>query len=208
MRLSRAANAPPAPGTADAPCLSKSRSLVLFAVLLCLMLTEGRERSRAQATAEEYQVKAAFLFHFAELVDWPPDALAGRDNSLFICTFGSDPFQGALEAIVQGKTVANRVVRILHLTQPKDMQACQIVFFGKAQSKNIPTLVAVLQQAPVLTVGESPGFLEAGGMILFVLEKDKVRFEINLVAAESARLRIGSRLLILAENVMDKSRER
>ena len=85
------------------------------------------------------------------------------------------------------------------------MQACQIIFFGKALSKRIPALVADLQNAPVLTVGETAGFLGAGGMICFLLEENKVRFEINLDAAESAKLKIGSRLLILAQNVVGES---
>jgi hypothetical protein len=77
-------------------------------------------------------------------------------------------------------------------------------FSRQGQSKRIPMLVADLHNAPVLTVGETPGFLDAGGMICFLLEENKVRFEINLDAAESARLKIGSRLLILAQMVVGK----
>jgi hypothetical protein len=85
------------------------------------------------------------------------------------------------------------------------MQACQIVFLGRAQIKRIPTLVSTLHQAPVLTVGETAGFLDAGGMIDFLLEDNKVRFEVNLEAAELADLKIGSRLLVLAERVVGES---
>ena len=89
----------------------------------------------------------------------------GQSNSLFLCTIGDDPFQGALESTVAGKAIGNRVVRIRHLGRGEDMQACQILFLGKAQSKRIPMLLTNLHNAPVLTVGESPGFLGAGGMI-------------------------------------------
>jgi hypothetical protein len=82
------------------------------------------------------------------------------------------------------------------------LQVCQIIFLGKAQSKRIPMLVADLHNAPILTVGETDGFLDAGGMICFLLEENKVRFEINLNAADSAKLKIGSRLLILAQRVV------
>jgi hypothetical protein len=182
-----------------------SRCVPLFAVLLSLLLAGGGERTRAQTSADEYRVKAAFIFHFAQLVDWPPVEQAGTDNSLFLCTLGDDPFQGALEDTVAGKAIGNRVVRIRHLGDPKDMQACQILFLGKAQSKRIPMLVTNLHNAPVLTVGETAGFLDAGGMIDFLLEENKVRFDINLGAAESARLKIGSRLLILAQHVVGES---
>jgi hypothetical protein len=82
------------------------------------------------------------------------------------------------------------------------MQTCQIVFLGKAQSTHIPELLAELDKAPVLTVGETPGFLGAGGMICFVLGANGVRFGINLYAAGSANLKIGSRLSFLAQTVI------
>ena len=88
------------------------------------------------------------------------------------------------------------------------MQACQVLFLGKSQSKRIPTLLANLHNAPILTVGESPGFLGAGGMICFVLEDNNVRFGINLDAAEAAKLKIGSRLLLLAQTVIGENREK
>jgi hypothetical protein len=177
-----------------------------FALLLSLHLLGGGGRSRAQTANEEYRVKAAFIFHFAQLVDWPPDEQTGAENSLLLCTLGADPFQGTLEGTVAGKAIGNRVIRVRHLGEPQDMQACQILFLGRAQSKRIPTLVADLHNAPILTVGETAGFLDAGGMICFLLEENKVRFDINLDAAESAKLKIGSRLLILAEHVVGEAR--
>jgi YfiR/HmsC-like len=182
------------------------RWLAFFAVLVSLHLLGGGPRSGAQTANDEYRVKAAFIFHFAQLVDWPPDGQTGAENSLLLCTLGEDPFQGTLEDTVAGKAVGNRVIRIRHLREPQDMQACQILFLGRGESKRIPMLVADLHNAPILTVGETAGFLDAGGMIRFLLEENKVRFDINLDAAESARLKIGSRLLILAEHVVGETR--
>jgi YfiR/HmsC-like len=206
--LGRADNAEPFPraGAADSaswisPCIP------LLVVLLPLFSSGVAGTARAQSNDDEYRVKAAFLFHFAQLVDWPADSLKGADNSLLLCTLGADPFQGALESTVEGKAIGNRVIRIRHLKQAQDMQGCRILFLGKAQSKGLPTLLADLRNVPILTVGETPGFLAAGGMISFLLEENKVRFEINLNAAQSAGLKVGSRLLILAQNVVGESRE-
>src|SRR5271168_575427 len=82
-----------------------NRSVALLVVLLSLLLAVGGRRTKAQATDEEYRVKAAFIFHFAQLVDWPPDTQTGTDNSLSLCTLGEDPFQGTLEETVAGKTI-------------------------------------------------------------------------------------------------------
>ena len=197
-------SAAPAVGVARMGTLAHGRAIrrvTLLAALLSLLAPGCGGRVRAQTTDEEYRIKAAFLFHFAQLVDWPADTPADKSNSLILCILGEDPFQGTLEATVEGKAVGNKILRVRHLVQPQEMQACQIIFFGKALSKRIPALVADLQNAPILTVGETADFLSAGGMISFLLEQNKVRFDINVGAAESAKLKIGSRLLILAQNL-------
>jgi hypothetical protein len=185
-----------------------TRSLWWVVIAVSLLLAGSRESSRAQSTDEEYRVKAAFIFHFAQLVDWPQETQTGEATSLFLCTIGEDPFQGALESTVAGKPVGNKVIRVRHLGPGEETQACQILFFGRAQSKRIPTLLSNLHNAPVLTVGESAGFLGAGGMICFVLDQNNVRFGINLDAAEAAKLKIGSRLLLLAQTVIGERREK
>src|SRR5271156_5258354 len=161
------------------------RYVAWLTILLCLLVAAGRERSGAQSTDEEYRVKAAFIFHFAQLVDWPPETRTGA-----------------------AKPVGDRILRVRHLKQGDDVQACHVLFLGKAESKRSPTLLANLHNAPILTVGESPGFLGAGGMICFVLVDNNVRFGINLDAAASAKLKIGSRLLVLAQTVIGESREK
>ena len=185
-----------------------TRSLWSVVIVVFLLLAGGRRSGRAQSTDEEYRVKAAFIFHFAQLVDWPQESQTGNANSLSLCTIGEDPFQGALESTVAGKAVGNRTIRVRHLEPAEDMRACQILFLGRAQSKRIPTLLANLHNAPVLTVGESAGFLGAGGMICFVLDQNNVRFGINLDAAEAAKIKIGSRLLLLAQTVIGENREK
>lgn len=193
---------------AQPPYAWTTRSLWRVIIAVSLLLAGSRESSRAQSTDEEYRVKAAFIFHFAQLVDWPQEMQTAGANSLFLCTIGEDPFQGALESTVAGKAVGNKIIRVRHLGPGEDMQACQILFVGRAQGKRIPTLLANLHNAPVLTVGESAGFLGAGGMICFVLDQNNVRFGINLDAAEAAKLKIGSRLLLLAQTVIGESREK
>ena len=162
----------------------------------------GSERAWSQSTAGEYHVKAAFLFHFTQLVEWPPDTLSRGDNSLFLCTLGEDPFHGQLEETVEGKQIRSRTLRIRHGKTLQDTRGCNLLFISTSEGTRIPALLTSLRSAPVLTVGEADGFLQAGGIIRFCLEGNKVRFEINRDAAESAKLRISSQLLLLAKNVV------
>jgi YfiR/HmsC-like len=159
---------------------------------------------RASSTAEEYSIKAAFLFHFAQFVEWPEGAFRKADSPLVYCTIGEDPFQGLLDATLKDKTIGAHAFQIRHLKQIQDAEGCHLVFVGEGEKKQILAALAVLKGSPILTVGESERFVQEGGIIAFCLEENKIRFEINLEAAEKANLKISSRLLALAKTVIGK----
>jgi hypothetical protein len=159
--------------------------------------------SWAQASpSDEYQIKAAFLFHFAQFVEWPTGAFKGGNGALTYCTVGGDPFRGALDDSLRAKVIGERGIRVEHLKQLDAVHDCQILFIGAAQSKNAASILASVKGDPVLTVGETPHFAEDGGMIGFCLEGNKIRFEINAGAVSAAKLKMSARLLTLAKTVI------
>ncbi len=176
----------------------------LFAAILAWLATlAGARMVSAQAGASsEYQVKAAFLFHFAQFIEWPQESSNAAGKPLTYCTVGEDPFQGALDESLNGKTIGTRPLQVRHLKQPRDISNCQILFMGAAQKKILLEVLTTLKESPVLTVGESEHFVRDGGMIGFFLEENKIRFDINLKAAQRANLKISSRLLLLAKTVI------
>lgn len=180
--------------------------LRLVAAVLTALLLAGNVRSiAAQSTpANEYEVKAAFLFHFAQFVEWPDGAFGRADSPLVYCTIGKDPFQGKLDATLKNKTIGARATQVRHLKQIQDAQGCHLAFIGEENNGQISAWLAVLQGSPILTVGESERFVQEGGMIAFCIEENKIRFEINLESAKTANLKISSRLLTLAKTVMGK----
>jgi hypothetical protein len=155
--------------------------------------------ARAQP-GDEDQMKAAVLFHFAQLVEWPADAFDGNGSPLVLCTLEDDAFYDELENTIQGQQIGLRTIRIRHVRLSQAARDCNMLFIGKSDGKGLP--MAALRNLPVLTVGESDDFLSSGGMIRFRFEQDKIRFDINLGAAESSHLKISSRLLLLASSVM------
>jgi uncharacterized protein DUF4154 len=175
---------------------------LIVASIFAMSLTEISRTAQAQFAADEYQVKAAFLFHFVQLVEWPADSLGSETSPATLCIFGEDPFQGDLEATLAGKTLGTRPLRVRHLKPAEDFHGCQVLFVGKHDTARLSRLLAELKDGPILTVGESDGFVQQGGMIGFFLVDNKVRFEINLQAAERAKLKISSRLLLLAKSVV------
>jgi hypothetical protein len=175
---------------------------VAAALAVLISIAGSRWISTQASASSEYQVKAAFLFHFAQFVDWPPEAFKDGVSPLTYCTVGEDPFHGALDASLNGKTIGGRPVRVLHYKEAREIQGCQVLFVGMADKKFVSATVASLNGSPVLTVGESSQFAQQGGMIGFLLEDNKVRFEINLDAAERGKLKISARLLALAKTVI------
>jgi hypothetical protein len=160
-------------------------------------LAQGRDSS----DSSEYLIKAGFIFNFAKFVDWPPASFAQPDSPIVIGILGTDPFGALIDQIVQDKKIGGRgfvVKRLKWGTDPKDLKECKILFVGASERVHIDELVQIVRGLPILTVGETPGFAEHGGVIRLVLEDNRVRFEVNVDAARQAGLTISSRLLTLA----------
>jgi hypothetical protein len=144
----------------------------------------------------EYQVKAAFLLNFTRFAEWPP--ADNSDSSISICILGDDPFGSVLDQIVAGETLDGRkiVARRIHRPVPA---SCQVVYITRSE-KDVSALLATVP-AGVLTVGEGNAFLRDGGMIAFVIDDRRVRFDINQSAAMKAGIRLSSKLLNVARTV-------
>jgi hypothetical protein len=154
----------------------------------------------AAAAAPEYQVKAAFLYNFARFVEWPQDAV-GPTDAFRICIVGEDPFGDLLDQAVHGKTVHDRPVEVVH-PDDVDVIRCHIVFFASSGAPALPRILTALGGRGILTVGETEDFTRAGGVIAMRVEESKVRFDVNVDAAQRAGLRVSSQLLKLASRVI------
>jgi hypothetical protein len=188
-----------------APARRRCRAAwILGLVVLGLTNTTSPAQSAAQAAVyTEYQVKAAFLFNFAKFVDWPAEAFADADAPITIGIFGEDPFGATLEQIVAGQNVRGRPLALVHYRRVRDIGNCQILFVSATEERAAPQVLDKVRDASVLTVSEVDNFARDGGIVNFVLRENRVRFEINVDAAERARLRISSKLLKLADVVRD-----
>lgn len=183
----------------------KRRRAWLTLLLAVVSLAGAGEAWSAQgeaARALEYQVKAAFLLNFTRFVEWPSDAFTAPGDPVTICVVGDDPFGESLDAVVQGETVNGRRLKV-HRTRdvPELRKDCHLVFVPRSTGRQSEILSA-LRGTGRLTVGEGDGFLTDGGVIRFVLDQNRVRFEINLAAAEANRLKLSSKLLRLARRVI------
>jgi hypothetical protein len=142
-------------------------------------------------------VKAAFLLNFVRFVEWPAGPPSQSKDPFSICIVGDDPFQGYLDRLVQGESVNGRTIVVRRVSRWQE--TCQLLFINSSQRDVFLTL----NQTPpgVLTVGESAAFLSDGGMIKFVVDERKIRFDVDLKNVMGGAVRLSSRLLGAARTV-------
>ena len=172
-------------------------------MLLCAW-SDGPAVYGAGSDNTEYAVKAAFLFHFAQLTNWPAAAFQHPGDPLTFCTAGKDPFNGELERVLAGKTVSNHAIRIHHLKQLAGVQECNVLFISASENSHLTSVLASVDGLPILTTGETDGFVRSGGMIGFQPEQERLRFEINVAAADKCKMSFSSELLSLAKTVIPR----
>jgi len=183
----------------------KYRQRLLAGLLGSLLALWTGFASGADESSREYQIKAAFLYHFAKFVEWPARALPGPSDALSLCILGRDPFGPLLDETLAGKTIQGRPLAITrHETLPP-AQTCHMLFISASKQHLLEKKLAALAGAPVLTIGDTEQFASRGGMIELYLDDNTVRFKINRRAAKDAGLTISSHLLKLATLVPDQS---
>ena len=168
---------------------------ILFFSVACLLCRGTQEVLAQSLSSREYEIKAAYLYNFIKYVDWP-----SYGDNITIGVLGGNPFGTAL-APLNGKIVKGRRLLIKELDSLREAQKCQIIFISSSEKQRLQEIFENLKFARVLTVGETEGFASDGGIINFVQEHNKVRFEINPDAAHRTGLNISSELLKLAKLV-------
>lgn len=168
--------------------------------LVVLFLSSALAQSSA---AGEYQVKAAFLYNFAKFVEWPSSSFSDANTPLRICVLGQDPFGEQLRDIANDKIVNGRKLQVNQVADLQVARTCHILFIASAEKAQLKLTLESLRGTGALTVGDTEGFVEEGGMINFVLVNDRVRFEVNHKAATEAGLKVSSKLLNLAKSVIE-----
>jgi hypothetical protein len=173
----------------------------LWPSLWFLLLAGQPALSASTGVSKEYQVKAVFLFNFAQFVKWPPAVFNSPDEPFCIGVLGEDPFDGFLDDTVQGEKVDGHPLVIQRFASAGDVKGCRILFISRSESGQMQSILAGLRDKSVLTVGDAEGFVKNGGIVRFAMESNKIHFKINLEAAKRANLVISSQVLRLAEIV-------
>ena len=214
-------------GHIDLQMNKKINILTVLAVWL-LFLPIVKKAGAEEATYKEHEIKAAYIFKFVNFIDgWrfqqesgeDKEKDAGKERSIIIGVIGRNPFRGAFVPY-KDKQVKNRKIIVKYYKgyselnsndekvtihpRIKQIKQCDLLFICSSEKDYIDNILDPIRHERILTISEIPGFLESGGIINFVMERDMVRFEINTAGVNRAKLQIRSKMLRLAKRIITK----
>lgn len=143
--------------------------------------------------------KAQYLLDFSHFVTWSSNTSEEQFN---ICLYGSNPFGSSLHNLVKDKRIQGKVVSIMQQNSLQNLSKCHILYVNSSSKSKINAILKLIANKPILTVSNFDGFIEAGGIINFTEKEGATRFKINVKAMKKANLRISSKLIRLAVEVI------
>jgi hypothetical protein len=152
-------------------------------------------------SAKEQELKAAYIYNFAKFTTWPDSRFSSSTAPLVIGVMGSEPVATALATQVRNHSVNGRSVDVRLMTPDQDIGALHVLYIATANGETLPRLQHALPAPGLLTIGDSEKFLAAGGVIRFVIDGDRLQFQIDVTAAQRAQISLSSQLLMLARSV-------
>jgi hypothetical protein len=145
------------------------------------------------------------LYNFAKFVEWPPASFSSVDDPLIICSVGDARLAEILQQTARGKQAQGRSIEVRQVSGAGEFKACRILWIAFPDKERISPILRSVQSASVLTVGQSDEFIRLGGTINLARNENSIELEINPKAAETAGLKISSRLLAVSRVVASPS---
>ena len=182
--------------------ISRRHGILLLIAAFVMALTELWASAAVPALAQEYRIKATYLYKFAHFVEWPGNSGQNGNTPFTICVIGKHDLIKTLEEFA-GKSVKKRNLLIRQARTIDEIANCQVLFISPAERMQLTEILTAAEKQHILTVSDMQGFAQAGGIIHLVNLEDKIRFDINIKAAKQGGLVISSQLLQLAHDVIE-----
>jgi hypothetical protein len=163
--------------------------------LACGVVASSTRAGEAGRPSNEDQVKAVFLFNFAQFAEWPARAFPDAKAPFVIGILGTDPFGAYLDELVKDEKVRGHPLVVRRYHDFGRVHDCHILFISRSEADRFPKIISGLRKECVLTISDVDGFARMGGMVLFARDGGKVRLQINVEAARAAGVVISSKIL-------------
>ncbi|EPR40023.1 Protein of unknown function DUF4154 [Desulfococcus multivorans DSM 2059] len=177
--------------------------LKIWAILFCLTAWLPGVVSGETLSGAEYKVKLGFVYHFIRFTQWPPETFPSSDSPINLCIASTNPAADMLFSL-QDRVVKGRRIDVRKIAADESLDACQILFIASDDETFVAPTLGMVRKPGILSIGEIKGFTRMGGVINFFVNRNQLRFEVNLDAAESAGLKFSSQLLMSADIVQKR----
>lgn len=178
-------------------------AIVVATVLIALSAASPSALAQEWAPSES-RSKATFLATFPNFVDWPDGVFSSDHAPFVVCVLGDFRFGTALAEMSREAAPHGRRIGVRWIRKDQEFHSCHILFVSASEAPRYARLLALVRGTGVFTVGETPDFLAAGGMLSISFEKEALQFEVNLGSANEAHFHVSSRLLALARRVVNQ----
>jgi hypothetical protein len=164
--------------------------------LAALAVLASPDDTRSRGRDLDAEVRANYLYKFTPFVTWPASAFAGVGSPFNLCVLGVDPLGSALDEAVRDRQVAGHPIVVRRLPRGDGVSGCHLVYAASARGPAGDVLKSVAR-LPVLTVTED-GSSSANPIVQFTPYRGRLRFKVDVAAAQGAGLVMSSQLLALA----------
>lgn len=188
--------------------LSRVARRLVWGLLACLLIPSGAKAQGSQEPVPETAVVSAYLINFLHFVVFPEASFEPSDVPYTLCVLGPDDLSETLETMAEGQERKGRALEVRRLSVVTAVDGCHVLYVGPEFWDTVRDGFAEAVDAPLLTVGRSRDFFEAGGGINLVLIGKRLRFDVNRDAIEACGLKVDSRLLDAANEVRQSRRKR
>ncbi|RJQ65680.1 MAG: YfiR family protein [Desulfobacteraceae bacterium] len=176
---------------------------VAVLLMMCLFFLRPPSALSGPVVGPEYEVKAGFIYNFANFVTWPEEVFKNKNEPLVLCFSSDDPASDVLLQL-DTKIIKGRKLKVVPYRDSDCLMQSHIFFFGTQDRLFIQKILGLAKGRGILTIGEIEGFTQMGGIINFFEEQNRLRFEVNIDAAQREGLKLSSQLLVSAEIVREE----
>jgi hypothetical protein len=176
-------------------------AVLIGLAMLCVSTTSGK----GAEVLKEYELKAAFLYNFTKFIEWPTNSFAEANAPFVVAVAGNSPCTAELQKIAKERKVNGRALIIKLVKTPEAAKGAHVLFVSVSEDARLKEWLAAAHSAGVLSIGESEPFFKQGGIINFILEGEKIRFDLNIGQANATELKISAQLQKLARTIRKKS---
>lgn len=144
------------------------------------------------------KTQSTFIYNFTRLIEWPADYKSG---DFIIGVIGSSEVFNELVGYTSGKMVGAQPIKVVKFGSSAEVSKCHILFVGYGKTKELGDIMGKLRGGSTLVVSENKAAVEKGAALNFVIQEDKLKFELKKSNATSVGLKVNSILENSAINI-------